>query len=176
MITYAFIDAANLFRDTGRYGGWEIDPRKLASYLRETCGAEKIFYFSGTEMHLRGEAERYRRLASLGYLLLLKPVKYYQQKDGYIKKKANCDVDMTFLLMKEREYFDRLIFLSGDGDFLPVLRYLRESGKEVIVLAKARKTSRDIRRAFGNNFIDFDLLARALRTEEGSGERRGAQP
>ena len=32
--------------------------------------------------------------------------------------------------MKEIKSFDRAIILSGDGDFLPVLRYIREIEKE----------------------------------------------
>ncbi|OHA09919.1 MAG: hypothetical protein A3H69_05665, partial [Candidatus Sungbacteria bacterium RIFCSPLOWO2_02_FULL_47_9] len=56
-----------------------------------------------------------------GYKLFLKPVKFYKQDDGGMKKKANCDVDLAFHLMKERDNFNRVIVLSGDGDFLPVL-------------------------------------------------------
>ncbi len=66
----------------------------------------------------------YEKLSGFGYNLFLKPVKLYDQNDGTTKRKANCDVDMTFHLMKERDSFDRAIVLSGDGDFLPVLSML----------------------------------------------------
>ena len=42
----------------------------------------------------------YQKLNSFGYKLYLKPVKLYDQEDGTTKRKANCDVDMAFHLMK----------------------------------------------------------------------------
>ena len=35
-----------------------------------------------------------------------------------MEKKANCDVEMAFYLMKEFTRFDKGIVLSGDGDFV----------------------------------------------------------
>jgi len=75
----------------------------------------------------------YLKLQKFGYELYLKPVK--------LRRKANCDVEMAFYLMKEKENFDRVIVLSGDGDFLPVLKYLRSNGKEVIILARGPRTA-----------------------------------
>ena len=45
----------------------------------------------------------------------------YEQEDGTTRRKANCDVEMAFYLIKEKDNFDRVIILSGDGDFLPIL-------------------------------------------------------
>ena len=105
----------------------------------------------------------YIRLQSFGYQLYLKPVKLYDQEDGYTKRKANCDVDMTFHLMKEMNSFDRVIVLSGDGDFLPVLKHLREIRKDVIVLARSERTAKEIKQFAGSNFRDFDYLKNMLK-------------
>jgi uncharacterized LabA/DUF88 family protein len=107
----------------------------------------------------------YKRLDSFGYKLFLKPVKLYNQEDGSTKRKANCDVDMAFHMMKERDNFDRAIALSGDGDFLPVLKYLRESGKEVIILGRAERTAKEIKQFAGSDFRDFEYLRNLLRLE-----------
>jgi uncharacterized LabA/DUF88 family protein len=100
----------------------------------------------------------YSKLQKFGYDLHLKPVKLYEQEDGTTKRKTNCDVDMTFYLMKERGSFDRVLILSGDGDFLPVLKYLKQNGKEVIVLARGSRTAKEIRQFAGSNFRDFTKL------------------
>lgn len=100
----------------------------------------------------------YRHLERFGYKLFLKPVKLYEQEDGTTKRKANCDVDMAFHLMKEKDRFDRVVVLSGDGDFLPVLKYLRETGKEVVILARGERTAKEIRQFAGSNFRDFEYL------------------
>ena len=108
----------------------------------------------------------YLKLEQFGYELYLKPVKLYEQEDGLTKRKANCDVDMAFYLMKEKDNFDRVVILSGDGDFLPVLKHLRENGKEVIVLARAKRTAREIKQFAGGKFRDFIKLEKDIKFRE----------
>ena len=108
----------------------------------------------------------YCRLETFGYDLILKPVKLYEQDDGTTKRKANCDVDMAFHLMKEKDNFGRVLILSGDGDFLPVLKYLKGYGKEVVILARGPRTAREIRQFAGSQFRDFVRLERYIRFEE----------
>ena len=108
----------------------------------------------------------YLKLEQFGYNLFLKPVKMYDQEDGMTRRKANCDADMTFHLMKEKDNFDRVVILSGDGDFLPVLKYLRKLGKEVIILSRGPRTAREIRQFAGSNFRDFEYLKYRLMMEE----------
>ena len=107
----------------------------------------------------------YLKLEKFGYKLFLKPVKLYEQDDGTTKRKANCDVDMAFHLMKEKDNFDRIVVLSGDGDFLPVLKYLKGIGKEVVVLARSKRTAKEIRQFAGSNFRDFEYLKYRLKME-----------
>lgn len=108
----------------------------------------------------------YSKLKKFGFQLILKPVKMYEEEDGSTRRKANCDVDMAFYLMKEKESFDKVIILSGDGDFLPVLKFLKEKGKEVIILARGPRTAREIRQFAGSNFRDFEYLRYLLKFEE----------
>lgn len=105
----------------------------------------------------------YLKLEKFDYKLFLKPVKLYEQEDGTTRRKANCDVDMAFHLMKEKDNFDRILFLSGDGDFLPTLKYLKSAGKEIIVLARGKRTAKEIRQFAGGNFRDFVRLKKAIR-------------
>lgn len=108
----------------------------------------------------------YLKLQQFGYQLILKPVKLYYQHDGETKRKANCDVDMAFYLVREKDRFDRALILSGDGDFLPVLKYLKQEGKEILVLARGPRTAREIRQFAGGNFRDFEYLKFRLTREE----------
>ena len=207
-MTYAFIDASNLFYGGEKSLGWKIDYQKLLTYLRDKYKISKALYFGGVEIYdlkfdyLKNETvpveelERYLtktirekgnemsdrtlllldrhlrrvrfylKLEKFGYELYLKPVKLYEQDDGTTKRKANCDVDMTFYLMKEKDNFEKAVILSGDGDFLPVLKYLRGIGKEVIILARGPRTAREIRQFAGSNFRDFEYLKYILKMEE----------
>lgn len=105
-------------------------------------------------------------LRSFGYHLMLKPVKHYRQDDGTPKRKANCDVDMAFMMMREFSHIDRLVVLSGDGDFLPVLKYFQQKKKEVIILGRGMNTAREIKQFAGSNFRDFVRLERELKYEQ----------
>ena len=105
----------------------------------------------------------YQKLNNFGYKLFLKPVKLYEQEDGTTKRKANCDVDMAFHLMKERDNFNKAVVLSGDGDFLPVLKYLKEMRKEIVMLARGKRTAKEIKQFAGSNFRDFEYLRELLK-------------
>lgn len=112
--------------------------------------------------HLQ-RARFYCKLAAFGYELFLKPVKSYEQEDGATRRKANCDVEMTFRLMKDQADFDRAVILSGDRDFLPVLKHLKSNHKEIIVLSRGPRTAKEIRQFAGSNFRDFEYLRELLR-------------
>ncbi len=105
----------------------------------------------------------YKKLESFGYKMFLKPVKLFEQEDESTKRKADCDVDMTVKIIREKDNFDRALILSGDGDFLPTLKYLRELEKEVVILARGPRTAREIRQFAGSNFRDFEYLRELLK-------------
>ncbi len=104
----------------------------------------------------------YKKLKEFGYELYLRPVKLYEQDGESTKRKADCDAEMTFYLMKEKDNFERVVILSGDGDFLPVLKYLKTIGKEVIVLARGKRTAKEIKQLAGGNFRDFVRLRKHI--------------
>ena len=112
------------------------------------------------------KARFYKKIEIFGYKLYLKPVKFYKTEEGTVKRKANCDVDMAFHLMKEKDNFDRAIILSGDGDFLPVLKYLKSQNKEIIILARGARTAKEIRQFAGSNFRDFVRLESRIKFVE----------
>jgi len=165
------------------FGGVEIHDFKFDYLKNESVSVNELEKYLSTFIKTKGEklpdailllinrhlqrVKFYQKLEKFGYELHLKPVKLYDQEDGGTKKKANCDVDMAFYLMKEKDNFDRVIILSGDGDFLPVLKHLRSFGKEVIILARGPRTAREIRRFAGSNFRDFEYLKYRLKMKEG---------
>jgi len=146
-----------------------VPVKELADYLEDLI-AKKGSEFTEAKLllldrHLR-RVRFYLRLNGFGYKLYLKPVKLYDQDDGSTKRKANCDVDMAFHLMKEKDNFDRAIILSGDGDFLPVLKYLKGLKKEVLILARGPRTAKELKQFAGSNFRDFEYLKYRLKMEE----------
>lgn len=117
------------------------------------------------DKHLK-QVKFYKKLEKFGYRLILKPVKTYEDEEDNLKRKANCDVEMAFYLMRDQNDFDRVIFLSGDGDFLPVLKHLRDvAKKEVLVLARGPRTAKEIKKFAGDKFMDFTTNNMRVRVE-----------
>ncbi|MCE9517698.1 NYN domain-containing protein [Candidatus Nomurabacteria bacterium] len=108
----------------------------------------------------------YMKLKEFGYELFLKPVKSYIGTNGKTERKANCDVDMTLRMICEQSNFNHALFLSGDGDFLPVLKLLRKNNKEITILARAPRTAKEIKRFAGDKFRDFEYLRELLKYDE----------
>jgi len=192
-LAYAFIDASNLFYGGEKSLGWKIDYRKLIKYIKKKYLVKKVFYYGGVELdgfpysildnkpinlkklinYLKlksadevkaiARIKFYLKLAEFGYLLQLKPVKIFHESDGRISKKANCDVDMTFNLMRYLNEYSEVLILSGDGDFAIVLKYLMQLGKKVTVLARGERTAREIRQLAGKNFRDFNYLRELIK-------------
>jgi len=122
------------------------------------------------DRHLR-RVHFYLKLKVFGYQLILKPVKTYEDEEGNPIRKANCDVDMAFYLMKNGSTFDCAVVLSGDGDFLPVLKYLRQNGKKVYVLARSPRTAKEIKQFAASDFRDFTYLRKRLERDEEDKQR-----
>ncbi|MCL4389945.1 MAG: NYN domain-containing protein [Patescibacteria group bacterium] len=157
MITYTFIDASNIIYGT-RDEGWRVDLKKLFKYLKERYKSRIVYYFAGVEEGNSKQKRFYELLEKIGYRLILKPVKIYSQTGGKKVKKANCDVDLTFYAMRDKGSFSRGIFLTGDGDFKVLLKYLASQKKKVIVIANGRRTAKEIRVLMGSNFTPMKSL------------------
>ena len=144
-----------------------VDLEKLKKYLSELSEKQKVDSLRSTLIKGNYNKTRfYSKLNEFGYKLFIKPVKMYKNTNGNgFVKKANCDVDMAFYLMKEKDNFDQTIILSGDGDFLPVLKYLKEIKKQIIVLARNERAAREIKQFAGGNFRDFYRLEKYIKFE-----------
>jgi uncharacterized LabA/DUF88 family protein len=109
------------------------------------------------------QAKFYRKLKTFGYTLRLKPVREIQTGKTIIFK-ANCDVDLTFDALTRIHQYKKVIFMSGDGDFLILLKYLqtRKSRENVWIIARGERTAREIRQLGKNRFLDLISLKQVI--------------
>jgi len=193
--TYAFVDASNLFYGGEKSLGWKIDYKKLLIYLKDKYHVSKVFYYAGIELngffysilntkpidlnvllafYRKKNVEQrkvqrvkfYRKLQGFGYGLRLKPVKIFKDEKGRISKKANCDVDLTFDMMRLKDEYKNAVLISGDGDFAILAKYLISIGKKIHFLARGERTAREIRQLAGKSFQDFHYLREILKFKE----------
>ncbi|MBI2055621.1 MAG: NYN domain-containing protein [Candidatus Sungbacteria bacterium] len=70
-------------------------------------------------------------------------------------KKADWDVGMAIDAVRTADIVDTVVIVSGDGDFLPLIDYLKGRGRRVEVIAFGRTTSLKIKEA-ADDFLDIE--------------------
>ena len=70
-------------------------------------------------------------------------------------KKADWDVGLTVDVMKMANRLDTVVIISGDGDFIPLVKYLQHhTGTQVEVVSFGKSTSAKLREAV-DDFLDL---------------------
>lgn len=70
-------------------------------------------------------------------------------------KKANWDVGIVVDAIRFAEVVDVIVIISGDGDFVSLVDYLKNKGRQVEVVAFGRSTSSQLIEV-ADDFIDLD--------------------
>ena len=170
MANVAYIDNQNLYMATSRSEGspWDVDMLKLRVYLRERHGVGTAYLFMGA--YDRRLAERYRLFSELGYEVVHRPHKGFQQTD----KKHNVDTDVVFFMM--RDYHElpasKLILVSGDGDYKRTVDYLLDKGRlKSVVFPSHRNASSLYKRMLSTYkvFLDDPDIRRKIEREKKDG-------
>lgn len=71
-------------------------------------------------------------------------------------KKADWDVGIVIDAIRTSSALDVIVLVSGDGDFIALVEYLKNQGKRVEVMAFGRTTSLKLKEV-ADEFIDLDL-------------------
>ena len=105
---------------------WKVDCSKFRAYLKEKYSVKKAYYFLGYES--KEHQDLYDELKKADFIIKFK--EHY--KNITSKKKGNVDTDIVFDIMKricERERFNKIVLVSGDGDYKKLVDYLIEKNK-----------------------------------------------
>ena len=70
-------------------------------------------------------------------------------------KKADWDVGIVIDAIRTAPGLDVIVLVSGDGDFIPLVEYLKNFGKRVEVVAFGRTTSAKLKEV-ADEYIDLD--------------------
>jgi len=70
-------------------------------------------------------------------------------------KKADWDVGLAIDAIRLSNYVDVIILMSGDGDFVPLIEYLKNRGLQTEVLAFGKSTSSKLKES-ADYFVDLD--------------------
>ena len=132
----AFIDAQNLRLGTIRSNNpWQVDLNKFLIYLKEKYHIKKAYYFLGYKVP--SLTKMYKAIESYGYTLVFKET----LPNTVSSKKGNVDTDIVFETMKksfEDKKLEKILLVSGDGDYFKTVKYLIENNKFLKILGPDR--------------------------------------
>jgi uncharacterized LabA/DUF88 family protein len=151
-----FIDGANLFF-TQRHLGWLIDFSRLISFFLTRYAAVQAHYYVPATEPVSEEAAAFTRvLKAHGFRVTSKPVKRILNREtGEVIMKGNLDVELVVDALSQADLYDTFILFSGDSDFLPLLKALKEKEKEVIVYSTQGLSARELLAEPGITFTDL---------------------
>jgi uncharacterized LabA/DUF88 family protein len=160
--TAVFIDAANIYFSQQSLG-WRVDFKKFLEYFRQETNLTRVAFYGALNPENEKERKFHDFLSIVGYTVRHKKIKFIRDKNDEIYggfRKANLDVEITLDAVDLREQYDSFILCSGDGDFEPLLKYLKAHGKRCIVIsAKGHISIELIRQA---KFVDFKKLQKYI--------------
>lgn len=171
-INYAFIDGQNLFLGTqSAEPTWQVELFKLRRYLAEKYSITKAYYYIG---YVQPKNQTlYDIIQEAGFILQFR--KHNSAMKG--RKKGNVDSDLIFDVMKkiyQREKFDTVLIISGDGDYKMLVDFLIEEKKFKKILFPNTKYAsslyKEISRKYFDNLDQKNIRNKIRRTQK---KRRG---
>ena len=145
---YAFIDGQNLYMGTTKRENdpWKIDLARFRIYLERKYNVVKAFYFLG--FLDESQQSLYENIQSSGFILVFR--EHTSLMLG--KKKGNVDSDVIFHIMKKmykKEDFEKIILVSGDGDYKLLVDFLIEEKRLKKVLFPDHKRASSLYKKIG---------------------------
>ena len=74
------------------------------------------------------------------------------------KKKGNVDSDIIFHIMKKlykQETFSKVVLVSGDGDYKPIVDFLIEEKRFEKILFPDKKFASSLYKKLGSEYFDY---------------------
>ncbi len=118
----AFIDAQNLHLWT-KSQHWKIDFKKFRIYLKDKFKVSEAYFF----LWFLDEEQQdlYKNVQKAWFIVEFR--EHHSNLKG--KKKWNVDVDIVFEIMRrliDEKDFDKIVLVSGDWDYIKMVKYLIE--------------------------------------------------
>lgn len=145
-----FVDVQNMYHSAKNLYGSRVNFRELLKMVvgpRELVRAVAYVVKSDTEE----ERAFFEALEKSGFELKMKDLQIFP---GGMKK-GDWDVGLAIDAISLSKQLDVVIIISGDGDFEPLINYLKYSGLIVEVAGFRRSTSARLIEV-ANNFTDLD--------------------
>jgi len=144
-----YVDAANVWMNGGRDLRYDV----LHDFaVRDGAYLQRQNSYLPMDHERRRQDPEYRerqdlfirRIRDLGWRIHEKAVKRFPQDDGEVVLKANADMELAIDALSESDRLDKIVLVTGDGDFVRLAQALQTRGCRVEVIG-FRNVSRELR-------------------------------
>ncbi|RLC39660.1 MAG: hypothetical protein DRH33_02255 [Candidatus Nealsonbacteria bacterium] len=143
------IDVQNLYHSAKNLYGARVNFKEVLK--RAIAGRKFIRAFAYVVRTKTGEEKPFfEALTSLGIETRVRDLQEFYGG----QKKADWDVGIVIDAIRTAPNVDVIVLCSGDGDFVPLVEYLKNQGKRVEVIAFGRTTSSKLREV-ADEFFDI---------------------
>ncbi len=145
-----FIDVQNLYHSARAIYQKRVDFKEL---LTDAVGQRQLIRAFAYVVRTKTGEEKpfFEALEKLGIEMRVKDLQEYY---GGMKK-ADWDVGIAVDAIKTSQIVDVVVIASGDGDYIPLVEYLKNQGRRVEVIAFGRSTSSKLKEVT-DEFVDLD--------------------
>ncbi|KKR89250.1 MAG: hypothetical protein UU85_C0004G0091 [Candidatus Wolfebacteria bacterium GW2011_GWA2_42_10] len=153
-----FIDIQNLYHCAKHLYHGRVNYKELIRSLVDNRQLIRAIGYVVKSESAEGEAAFFEVLEKTGIELRVKDLQIFA---GGVKK-ADWDVGMAVDAIRMASFLDVIILATGDGDFVPLVEYLKWGlGRQVEVAAFGRSTSSKLKEAT-DLFIDLDSMPKII--------------
>jgi uncharacterized LabA/DUF88 family protein len=142
-----FIDAANLYF-AGGVANLKIDYKQIYSWFSSQCDLTNLNYYTAFDPEDTKQIEFLEEMEKTGYRIIKKPIKVY---DNFTK--GNMDIELAVDALMQKDGYEILVLISGDGDFRYLVKALEGMGKKSIILGIGGFTSFELHQEADNYFF-----------------------
>lgn len=149
-----FIDIQNLYHSAKNLYGARVSYDKLLKHLVAERRLVRSLAYVVKSDPATGEEAFFDALHKAGIELRVKDIQVFP---GGMKK-ADWDVGLAVDAIRMANLVDVVVIVSGDGDFIPLVEYLKWGlGRSVEVAAFSRTTSSKLKES-ADDFIDLESV------------------
>ncbi len=144
-----FIDVSNMYHSAKNLYGANVN---FAKILERAVAGRKLIRATAYVIRSQSQEEEgfFDALQKQGFEVKVKDLQIFPTGE----KKADWDVGIAVDAIEMRSKLDVVIIVSGDGDYIPLVKYLQHEGCLVEAIAFSKTASMKLREAT-DDFIDL---------------------
>ena len=155
-----FLDNSNIFKGFRKYD-IKADYEKLKKVIQRDRELHGIFLYEGVVYPMSPEKKKWYNGLNKRSGYVIKASFDKISPSGAIEKKVDIKIAIDIISLAYEDSYDTAVLVSGDGDFIPVVKKIKELGKNIEVWAFRYSLANTLKDELGLEYIYYidDILS-----------------